>query len=138
MSIVNDNITEDAETFRALLTLENDDQADLVTVTPDEAIVTIDDNDGRQYLCCILSKYCMLLCWISRFITTRGMQYSMGPQDEWNIAILGGSNKPDIQHSSMQYLFHYIPMRLHTNPVRALKTETMHSSKTTLVINKRK
>ena len=64
----------------------------------------------------------------------------MGPQDEWNIAILGGSNKPkpDIQHSSMQYLFHYIPMMLHTNRVRALKTETMHSSKTTLVINKRK
>ena len=28
--------------------------------------------------------------------TTRGMQYSMGPQDEWNIVILGGSNKPDI------------------------------------------
>ena len=70
MSIVNDNITEDAETFRALLTLDDDNQADLVTVRPDEAIVTIEDNDGRQYLCCILSKYCMLLCWISRFITT--------------------------------------------------------------------
>ena len=62
----------------------------------------------------------------------------MGLQDEWNIAILGGSNKPDIQHSSMQYLFHYIPMRLYTNRVRALKTEMMHSTKTTLVINKRK
>ena len=58
MSIVNDNITEDAETFRALLTLENDDQADLVTVLPDEAIITIlEDNDRRQSLCCILSTH---------------------------------------------------------------------------------
>ena len=58
VSIVNDNIPEDAETFRALLTLENDDQADLVTVLPDEAIITIlEDNDRRQSLCCILSTH---------------------------------------------------------------------------------
>ena len=55
VSIVNDNITEDSEMFRATLTLDDDDQADFVTVSPDEAIVTIEDNDGRQYLCCSLS-----------------------------------------------------------------------------------
>ena len=56
VSIVNDNITEDSEMFRATLTLDDDDQADLVTVLPDEAIVTIlEDNDRRQSLCCILS-----------------------------------------------------------------------------------
>ena len=42
--------------FRAMLTLENADQADFVTVSPDEAIVTINDTDGRQSLCCILGK----------------------------------------------------------------------------------
>ena len=51
VSIVNDNISEDAEMFRATLTLDDDDQADLVTVSPDEAIVTIlEDNDRRQSL----------------------------------------------------------------------------------------
>ena len=54
MSIVNDKITEDSEMFRAMLTLEENDQADFVTVTPDEAFVTIEDNDGRQSLCFIL------------------------------------------------------------------------------------
>ena len=54
VSIVNDNITEDSEMFRAMLTLEDNDQADFVTVTPDETFVTIEDNDGRQSLCCIL------------------------------------------------------------------------------------
>ena len=54
MSIVNDNITENSEMFRALLTLEDADQADFVTVSPDEAIITIEDTDGRQSLCCIL------------------------------------------------------------------------------------
>ena len=29
----------------------------------------------------------MLLCWISRFITTRGMQYPTRPRAEWNITI---------------------------------------------------
>ena len=55
MSIVNDSITENVEMFRATLTLDPADQADLVTVSPDEAIITIEDNDGRQYLCCSLS-----------------------------------------------------------------------------------
>ena len=55
MPIVNDSIPEDSEMFRATLSLEDDDQADFVTVSPDEAIITIEDNDGRQYLCCILS-----------------------------------------------------------------------------------
>ena len=55
VSIVNDNITENSEMFRATLTLDDDDQADFVTVTPDKAIVTIEDIDGRQYLCCSLS-----------------------------------------------------------------------------------
>ena len=56
VSIVNDNISEDAEMFRATLTLDDDDQADLVTVSPDEAIVTIlEDNDRRQSLGCMLN-----------------------------------------------------------------------------------
>ena len=55
VSIVNDNIPEDSEMFRASLSLDDDDQADFVTVSPDEAIVTIDDTDGRQSLCCTLS-----------------------------------------------------------------------------------
>ena len=56
VSIVNDNISEDAEMFRATLALDVDDQADLVTVSPDEAIVTIlEDNDRRQSLRCILN-----------------------------------------------------------------------------------
>ena len=51
VSIVNDNVTEDAETFTARLTLDPADQARLgsrVTVLPDVATVTINDNDGRQ------------------------------------------------------------------------------------------
>ena len=36
-----------------------------------------------------LNNYCTLLCWISRFITTRGMQYSPRPKAEWNIAFQG-------------------------------------------------
>ena len=50
VSIVNDSIPEDSEMFRATLTLEGADQAELVTVSPDEADVTIQDNDGRQSL----------------------------------------------------------------------------------------
>ena len=58
VSIVNDNITEDSEMFRATLTLDDDDQADLVTVSPDEAIVTIlEDNDRRQSLCYNINHY---------------------------------------------------------------------------------
>ena len=56
--IVNDNITEDSEIFRATLSLDDDDQADFVTVLPNESIVTIlKDNDRRQSLCCILSTH---------------------------------------------------------------------------------
>ena len=49
--IVNDNITEDAETFTARLTLDPADQARLgnrVRVSPDVATVTINDTDGKQ------------------------------------------------------------------------------------------
>ena len=50
-SIVNEDIPEDAEMFRVSLTLDPDDRNRLgsrVTVSPDEATVTIyDDTDGR-------------------------------------------------------------------------------------------
>ena len=63
MSIVNDNVQEDAKMFRATLSLDDDGQADLVTVLPDEAIVTIlEDNDRRQSLCCILSTHHIIQC----------------------------------------------------------------------------
>ena len=51
VSIVNDNITEDAETFTARLTLDPADQARLgnrVRVSPDVATVTINDTDGKH------------------------------------------------------------------------------------------
>ena len=52
MSIVNDDIPEDAEIFRVSLTLDPDDRNRLgsrVIVSPDVATVTInDDTDGRQ------------------------------------------------------------------------------------------
>ena len=51
MSIVNDNITEDAEMFNVSLTLDPVDQDRLgnrtrVTVSPGVATVTIQDNEG--------------------------------------------------------------------------------------------
>ena len=49
--IVNDNITEGAETFSARLTLDPADQARLgnrVRVSPDVATVTIQDTDGKH------------------------------------------------------------------------------------------
>ena len=49
MSIVNDNIPEDTEMFRASLGLDPADLARIgnsVTVTPDVPTVTIQDNDG--------------------------------------------------------------------------------------------
>ena len=53
VSILNDGIPEDAEMFRVSLTLDPDDRNRLgsrVTVSPDEATVTInDDTDGRQH-----------------------------------------------------------------------------------------
>ena len=51
VSIVNDNILEDEETFIASLTLDPADQARLgnrLTVSPDVATVTIQDNDGKH------------------------------------------------------------------------------------------
>ena len=51
VSIVNDNIPEDAETFSASLTLDPADQARLgnrVQVSPSVATVTIQDNDGKH------------------------------------------------------------------------------------------
>ena len=53
MSIVNDNIPEDDETFSASLTFDpaaQDKLGSRVTVSPDVATVTIWDNDGKQYL----------------------------------------------------------------------------------------
>ena len=51
VSVVNDNIPEDEETFRASLTLHPADEARLgscVTVSPNVATVTIQDNDGKH------------------------------------------------------------------------------------------
>ena len=52
MSIVNEDIPEDAEIFRVSLTLDPDDRNRLgsrVIMSPDVATVTIyEDNDGRQ------------------------------------------------------------------------------------------
>ena len=51
VSIVNDDIPEDAEMFRVSLTLDPDDRNRLgsrVIVSPDEATVTIHDNDGKH------------------------------------------------------------------------------------------
>ena len=51
MSIVNDDIPEDAELFTASLTLDPADQERIgnrVTLSPDIATVTIQDNDGKQ------------------------------------------------------------------------------------------
>ena len=51
MSIVNDSILEDAETFNVSLTLDPADQDRLdnrVTVSPDVATLTIQDNDGKH------------------------------------------------------------------------------------------
>ena len=53
MSFANDNITEDAETFSARLTLDPVDQARLgsrVTVSPDVVTVTIQDSGGKHFI----------------------------------------------------------------------------------------
>ena len=50
MSVVNDNIPENDETFRTSLILDPADQASLgnrITVTSDVPTVTIQDNDGK-------------------------------------------------------------------------------------------
>ena len=51
MSVVDDNIPEDVEMFNVSLTLDPADQArfgNRVTVSPDVAIVTIQDDDGKH------------------------------------------------------------------------------------------
>ena len=51
--IVNDNFTEDAETFSARLTLDPADQARLgsrVTVSLDVVTVTIQDSGGKHFI----------------------------------------------------------------------------------------
>ena len=51
MPIWNDSIPEDDEMFNVSLTFDPADQARLgnrVTVSPDEATVTIQDNDGKH------------------------------------------------------------------------------------------
>ena len=51
VSIVNDNIPEDDETFSASLTLDpaaQDRLGSRVTVSPNVATVTIQDNDGKH------------------------------------------------------------------------------------------
>ena len=53
VSIVNDNIPEDVEMFNVSLTLDPADQARLgnrVTVSPDVATVTIQDNDSKHLI----------------------------------------------------------------------------------------
>ena len=65
MSIVNDNITEDAEMFSASLTFNPADQARLgnrthVIVSPDVATVTIQDDEGKHVVTCI--NYLMVNC----------------------------------------------------------------------------
>ena len=58
VSIMNDNIPEDEETFSASLTLNPADQARLgnhMTVSPDVATFTIiEDNDRKQYMAFML------------------------------------------------------------------------------------
>ena len=57
LSIVNDNIPEGAETFNVSLTLDSADQVRLgnrMTVSPDVATVTIQDDDGKHALIAIL------------------------------------------------------------------------------------
>ena len=51
VSIVNDNIPEDVEMFNVSLTLDPADQDRLgnrVTVSPDVATVTVQDDDGKH------------------------------------------------------------------------------------------
>ena len=60
MSIVNDDIPEDTELFRARLTLDPADRARLgnrVTVSPDVATVIIQDSDCKLNLTLILIYY---------------------------------------------------------------------------------
>ena len=52
MSVVNDNIPEDAEKFNVSLTIDPADRArfgNRVTVSPDIATVTVQDDEGNKY-----------------------------------------------------------------------------------------
>ena len=48
VSIVNDNIPEDAEMFNVSLTFDIADQGNRIIVSPNIAMVTIKDNDGKH------------------------------------------------------------------------------------------
>ena len=63
VSFANDNITEDAETFSARLTLDPVVQARLgsrVTVSPDVVTVTIQDSGGKHFIA-LSSKHLHIL-----------------------------------------------------------------------------
>ena len=60
VSIVNNNIPEETEMFNVILTLDLADQARLgngVTVSPDVATVTIQDDDGKPSLMYLITTY---------------------------------------------------------------------------------
>ena len=70
VSIVNDNITEDTETFNVSLTLDPADQDRLgnrtcVTVLPEVATVTIQDDEGKHVVTsqqCSINSNFMINC----------------------------------------------------------------------------
>ena len=60
VSVVDDNIPENGEMFRVSLTLDPADQARLgsrVTVSPDVATVTIQDDDGKHFNVLSINTY---------------------------------------------------------------------------------
>ena len=65
------------------------------------------------------------------------MQYSTRPQAEWNIAIPRVVINLISNTAEVQYLFYYIYYTCIQNGVRSMKTETKHSSKTTLRYQRR-
>ena len=61
VSIVNDNIPEDVEMFNVSLTLDPADQARLgsrVTVSPDVATITIQDDDSKHLIINTIPNVC--------------------------------------------------------------------------------
>ena len=67
-----------------------------------------------------IKKYCTLLCWISRFITTRGMQYSIEAAGRVEYCHSEGSNEPDIQHSKSAIFVLLYSLHLHTKLLSGL------------------
>ena len=65
------------------------------------------------------------------------MQYSTRPQAEWNIVIPRVVINLISNTVKVQYLFYYIHYTCIQNRVRSMKTETKHSSKTTLRYQRR-